>query len=156
MPKRKGNYPFTCLVCGKVTYRWKYQNIKFCTRQCMGAFYSKHPNIGTFLYRNMKGENHYKWKGDKVGYDGLHDWVKKLKGKAYKCEDCGTTEAAGYDWANISGQYKRDLNDFKSLCKKCHARFDRRGEKIKEKYGDDFFRLAGLKGLRSRYGGDYK
>lgn len=62
------------------------------------------------------------WKGDSVGYGGLHQWVYKNLGKAIKCEN--GCMAKRYEWANISGEYKRDLDDFKQLCKSCHLKFD--------------------------------
>ena len=76
------------------------------------------------------GAKHGNWKGDKVTYKPLHKWVNYHKGKAKLCLDCGSTK--NVDWANISGQYKRDLNDFKSLCRSCHMKFDnaRRGGEL--------------------------
>lgn len=71
------------------------------------------------------GEKHWKWKGDKVGYDGIHDWVKLRKGTPRKCEHCLSTNDKYYDWANKSGKYKRDLKDWLRLCRQCHAKFDR-------------------------------
>ena len=67
-------------------------------------------------------ENHYRWKGDSVGYYALHNWIRKQKGKARKCEECG--KEGRCHWANISGEYKRDINDFKSLCASCHRQYD--------------------------------
>ena len=58
------------------------------------------------------------WKGNKVGYTALHDWVKNHKTKPKFCEKCGTKSP--YDLANISGKYKRDINDFKWVCRRCH------------------------------------
>ena len=40
------------------------------------------------------------------------------------CENCG--EQKSYDLANISGEYKRDINDFKWLCRSCHIKEDGR------------------------------
>jgi len=63
------------------------------------------------------------FKGENVGYDALHDWVKRHKPKAICCEHCGKE---GYlEWANKSHEYKRDLNDWLALCKKCHIKYDR-------------------------------
>lgn len=72
----------------------------------------------------IKDEHKFNWKGDKVGYGGLHQWIGRKLGKPKKCEDCGTIKAKMYNWANISGEYKRDLKDWKRLCRKCHHRFD--------------------------------
>lgn len=71
-------------------------------------------------------EKNKNWKGDKVGYHGLHIWVAKHLGKPNKCEDCGTTKAKRFEWANISKNYRRDLTDWKRLCTKCHVKFDRK------------------------------
>ncbi len=71
-------------------------------------------------------ENHPSWKGDAVKYQALHQWVSKHRGKATTCvyRDC-RGNSSHYEWANISGEYRRDLNDFVQLCKSCHARYDR-------------------------------
>ncbi len=72
-----------------------------------------------------KGHKPYAWKGDKVGYHALHAWIARHFGKPKICEDCKTTKAKKYVWANISGEYKRDLKDFKRLCTSCHIKFDK-------------------------------
>lgn len=68
------------------------------------------------------GENHNKWKGENVSYSGLHKWVNKYKGKAFGCTVCGSQRKQRYEWANISGEYKRDLDDFESKCVPCHRK----------------------------------
>lgn len=88
---------------------------KFCSKKC--------------YYSNLKktrpsGENSWAWKGNSVGVDALHDWVKKHLGKPRKCEFCKTTTAKQYEWANKSQQYKRDLSDWIRLCRSCHAKYD--------------------------------
>ena len=88
---------------------------KVCSRKC----YYKHQKD-----TRPTGENSWAWKGDEVGKEALHNWVQKHKGKPKKCENCGTKKATQYDWANISQEYKRELNDFKRLCRSCHAKFD--------------------------------
>lgn len=57
----------------------------------------------------------------------LHKWVNFHLGTPRKCEHCGVTDLLGrrYDWANVSHNYKRDLDDWIRLCKKCHRAFDR-------------------------------
>lgn len=64
------------------------------------------------------------WKGDEVGYGALHDWIKSRKPKPELCEECSKRKV--YDLANISGEYKRDINDFRWLCRKCHMKEDGR------------------------------
>jgi len=84
----------------------------------------------------LAGEKHYKWKGGEVGYHALHSWIIREFGKATKCEnkDCvyprknnansWVRGARRYEWANISGEYKRDMKDFIQLCPSCHRKYD--------------------------------
>jgi len=71
-----------------------------------------------------KGKNHYRYKGDKVGYKALHAWVNRVHGSPNKCEKCGDTSKRKYEWANKSGLYKRDIKDWVRLCVPCHRKFD--------------------------------
>jgi hypothetical protein len=75
----------------------------------------------------IRGKNHYKWKGDYVGYHGVHHWLYKYFGKPMKCEHCGEIILKGKNihWANKSGKYLRDINDWLRLCKYCHAIYDK-------------------------------
>lgn len=77
-----------------------------------------------------KGDRAYNYKGDKVSYAGLHMWVSRWKGKPNFCEICKSKDAKRYEWANKSGEYKRDLNDWMRLCKKCHFANDDVGRKM--------------------------
>jgi hypothetical protein len=74
------------------------------------------------------------YKGENVGYKGLHMWLRKDFGNPNRCSMCGKT--GSIQWANISGEYRRDINDWKQLCSECHGKFDRgrKGYAVK-KYG---------------------
>ena len=67
-------------------------------------------------------ENHGAWKGNNVSYSGLHHWLKSRKGKPEMCVHCGTIE--NLDWCNTNYKYRRNLDDYISLCRKCHWKFD--------------------------------
>lgn len=81
---------------------------------------------------NQKGDKNSDWKGDKISYVGVHVWIKKYKLKTEQCENCGITpngfktgryrkkKNISLELANISGKYKRDVNDYEWLCRKCH------------------------------------
>jgi len=69
-------------------------------------------------------EKHWAWRGDKVGYSALHGWVRRRLGIPRFCEGCGSENKKKYEWANISGEYKRDINDWIRLCTSCHRIFD--------------------------------
>ena len=69
------------------------------------------------------------WKGNKVGYLALHDYVKYYLARPKNCQNCN--EIKRLDLANISGEYKRDLNDWEWLCRKCHMKKDGRADKLR-------------------------
>ncbi len=83
-------------------------------------------NRGSFTSDTMKGSLNPSWKGDSVGYSALHNWVGRNLGKAkYKeCVYCGSS--TNVQWANINGEYKRDLSDWIPLCYLCHRKYDMR------------------------------
>lgn len=73
------------------------------------------------------GSEHPNWKGPKVGYRDLHLWVERRLGKPDTCEHCHVSGFTGHyiHWANKSGNYKRDTNDWIRLCAKCHKKYDK-------------------------------
>jgi hypothetical protein len=72
----------------------------------------------------LKGKDNPNWKGNKVSYFGMHRWVEYNKPKPELCERC--KKEAPKDLSNISGKYKRDINDYEWLCRKCHMLVDGR------------------------------
>jgi len=84
------------------------------------------------------GTAHKSWKGDSVGYVGVHEWVRYHLGKPRRCGNCKTTKAKAYDWANVSGEYKRDLNDYIRLCRSCHKKLDYNLKREKESEIEDY------------------
>ena len=88
--------------------------------------------IGTQSWNKNKkcpqlcGEKNGIWKGDNVSYSGLHYWVSYHLGKPDTCEFCGQNGLSGKQihWANKSGDYLRDLNDWLRLCVSCHIKYD--------------------------------
>lgn len=107
---RAGYRTKKCAGCGKVGLGSLC--LKYCTKECE---------------RETKvGKKHPAWKGDAVGYDGLHKWVYSMLGRPEKCEHCGKDGLKGreIDWANKSQEYRRDATDWLRLCKKCHKAYD--------------------------------
>lgn len=70
-------------------------------------------------------EKHPMWLGDKVGYDSLHAWVRKKKGKPESCSSCGKSTGVLH-WANKDNTYTRNLEDYLALCPKCHWAYDKK------------------------------
>ena len=86
--------------------------------------------------KGVAGLNHPKWKGGpkkvkpKPGYRKIHKWIAEQLGKAAHCEDCGLDKIPVgmkwyFEWANKSKEYKKVLEDWKQLCRKCHRKFDK-------------------------------
>ena len=57
-------------------------------------------------------------------YSAVHKWMHYHFAKDNICENCGTTESTKYEWANLSGEYKRDISDWAELCVSCHRLID--------------------------------
>jgi len=128
---RKSTYCRSCSQSGTRSAIWS-GGIKPCIK-CgrIRKFHSQSP-----LCRNcFIDELHCNWKGEECGYGSLHDWVRSRLGKPERCFFCGTKESKKFEWANISGFYHRDLNDYMSLCKSCHVKYDKKNKSIyKERY----------------------
>ena len=76
------------------------------------------------LAESMTNSKNHQWKGDNVQYVAIHDWVYRRLTKPTSCQDCG--KAKPLDLANISQEYKRDLDDWEWLCRSCHMKKDGR------------------------------
>jgi len=120
-----------CEYCGQeleLPSQLTRMNKRFCNRKCK----DKQLNLckcgrkklvrSTHCIICHKERNVPNWKGGSAGYTALHEWLHKRKPKPKFCEECGLKPP--HDLANISGEYKRDLNDYRWLCHKCHMRID--------------------------------
>lgn len=59
-----------------------------------------------------------------VGYVAIHIWLETNYPKKGKCKRCGTTKSKRTEYANISGKYLRDIEDYVELCTSCHRIMD--------------------------------
>lgn len=74
-----------------------------------------------------KGEGSPTWKGYGANIRSRHLWISRHYGNPRLCEHCLTKTAKRYEWANISGKYKRKgRSDYLRLCKSCHVKYDRK------------------------------
>jgi len=112
--KSKGRYwyevgndrrPYDLCECGN----FKSPQSKTCQACCKGT--------------NIKEKNGM-WKGDEVKYGSLHDYIEYHKPKPRNCENCGKIKKL--ELANISQEYKRDINDYEWICRSCHMNKDGR------------------------------
>jgi len=90
-----------------------------------GLKYKKHKENPTSFKKGSVPWNKgvpSKFMKDNPGYDAIHEWVERWKGKPKKCIFCGSER--NVQIANKSGKYLRQLDDWLFLCKKCHCRYD--------------------------------
>lgn len=122
----------TCLACGtQFSVTDHPERIrKYCSKECR-----RHCKIGEMNpnYKgksSAKGERHQFWKGDSVGIDALHTYIRRRLPKPELCPCCENEPP--YDLANISQEYKRDISDWEWLCRKCHMTKDGRMDNLKQ------------------------
>lgn len=100
---------------------------KFCNKElrCYGSIQCKSCSAKLTLV-SRKGKDNSNWKGDKASYAAKHIWMYTTFGKPDTCETCGKSGLHGrnINWANLSGEYKRDRTDWLRLCRSCHAKMD--------------------------------
>ncbi len=119
--------------CGEMVGRWD-ENDKTIgrVRGEYKKFIQHHFNKTGMCRENLRnvrlGYKNPMWKGDKVSYGSLHEWIKYHKPKPKLCKRCEINEP--HDLANVSGKYLRDINDFEWICRKCHMKDDGRLIKI--------------------------
>ena len=131
----------SCAACSDTFYVWPSRlasgRAMCCSRKCVAEFNRRReraPFSQTHRARlsdaakkrvGPRGSSNPRWKGDAAAYKTIHNWVSKRFGRPQSCECCGTTDAAKYDWANVSGKYLRERGDWIRLCRKCHNTYDR-------------------------------
>lgn len=101
-----------CVGCG-VSFMAKRPTIRFCTNVC-----------------SKSGEHSHRWKGEGVGIDALHTYMRKAIPKPTMCQCC--QKEPPRDLANISNEYKRDVSDWEWLCRRCHMSKDGRLNNLKQ------------------------
>ena len=70
------------------------------------------------------GDKNPNWIGDKIGYEGLHSYLKRNLKNPFYCKECHKNKKV--ELHNISKKYIRDLSDWEWLCRKCHMEKDGR------------------------------
>lgn len=108
--KRRPQDKRHCLGCKKQfeTYQRKQQ---FCSLECRDVNFTQ-----------RKAECANAWKGDKASYSAIHKWIAYTFEKLDACEHCKIN--TNLDWANKSGRYLREREDWLVLCRKCHKKYD--------------------------------
>lgn len=80
--------------------------------------------------RGKIGAESNAFKGDAVGYKGLHSWIRVHWGTPDYCERCKCTkppkayQSHWFEWANVTGVYNRERENWQRLCLPCHHHED--------------------------------
>ena len=102
---------------------WNKDTVGLCKPNYTSFKKGERNGIATeFRTETTANENNYNWRGADVGYSGIHTWIKRKLGKANFCCLCNGIKAKKFYWHNISLEYKRDLDDWQSLCPSCHGK----------------------------------
>lgn len=136
-----------CPTCEKVTYRSpsKVWERNYCSRACytktrieelmkhsepfrLKPGNKRNPEWTRKQTEKVSGNKNYAWRGEDVGYRGLHQWIRRQKGKPTTCTKCGkfSEKPKVIQWANIDGKYHRNVDDFIAMCASCHKFHDLR------------------------------
>lgn len=131
--KRTGQYK-KCPICENTFYapRWVLirEGGKYCNKYCYyksklgitpwnkGTIGLSSGNTGSFSSAEKA------FKGTVSDYKRIHYLVRKEFGNPTVCSSCGVT-GEKIQWANRSGNYNLDINEWLPLCKKCHFVYDK-------------------------------
>lgn len=71
------------------------------------------------------------WEQNVREYQAVHRWIIKEKGQPEFCENCKKSGKGLYHWANVTGKYLRNIDDWFRLCHLCHKTFDSRKTSVR-------------------------
>ena len=115
---------YICETCNRKFEDKPSAKRRFCSRSCKEKWQFSDPTL------------HPMWKGKAGNTSATHRWVSRVRIKPTKCDWCGAAERKARDgrsllfWANLSGDYLRELDDWACLCMNCHWKFDNQIEKL--------------------------
>lgn len=110
-----------CPVCGKEfevrAYRVKLTSKIGCSRACA--------NVLRFTGKEKKkwGKARWFWVDKPNEYRNLHKKLYKLYGNPDHCQHCNQPKTKYY-WANKTGKYLLEREDWLMLCASCHWKYD--------------------------------
>lgn len=110
-----------CGNCGKEIKTTASENKQYCNMECRNE-----------AYKYKEAEECGAWKGDNASYSAKHKWVCSKYEKSRTCDECGCD--GKIEWANISGEYKRERDDWRNLCKACHFEYDKERHRSFKRY----------------------
>ena len=123
-----------CQVCGKEMHKiysesWKSWNKKkFCSRKCV----KKGANYRAPSTAFEKGNKPWNIMDSGYGYQAVHAWLRRKYKKNGVCKVCGKKTKT--QWANITGKYLKDIDNFVEMCRSCHYYEDLKNPKKPKMY----------------------
>lgn len=125
--KLKGIFK-NCKECGKQFYDAlspSHAPQQFCSKECWHKNHRPMTKLGKKRIGKANAEEkNGMWK-DKPSKSVMHLWVRRHKGRALKCVDCGfESKGKALDWSNKDHSYKRILDDYQARCRQCHTIYD--------------------------------
>ena len=128
--KPKSSVKKRCIFCKKeFIVQYSLSKIKkYCSIKCYRNNIKGKSSGYSSWNKGLPPEEHPRWLGKDVGYQGIHTWVRRKFGRVDHCAFCGSkgSKKRGCDWANIDHLYTRNRKDWIRLCRKCHYRYDRK------------------------------
>lgn len=122
------------------------ENIEYSlTTHLCGKHYLRNLRHGDIDHErpDRRGEDHPSWKGDDIGYVGIHARVRRTYGRAseHLCVECdGQAQDWAYDHLDEDERievkdgyplpYSTSVDHYRPMCKECHVRFDGTIEKL--------------------------
>lgn len=115
-----------------------FRKQSFCSRKCVLIYRNKfhNPMKNVSVLEKVSGENSKLWLGENAGYFSKHEWIREQGIDRSKCSHCGINGLHykngrwSIEFCNISGEYKRNVEDWITLCRKCHRKMDLNKNKI--------------------------
>ena len=110
-----------CELCGGVYPRppflsnKRWEKRRFCNFKCKEQWWGENvaTRKGRKFYRDQRGDKNFSWKGNDIGYNGIHSWVKRNFIRPVSCEICGKLDNSSrrLSWASKQHNYTRDIKD---------------------------------------------
>ena len=118
-----------CIDCKKIIRRKnKTGYCGICVHRHIKTTGYKHTDDNKLKFSECKkADKNPNWKGNSVGYRGLHIWVRTRMPKPLICPKCNINPAL--DLSN-KGIYDRNLENWEWLCRKCHMDSDGRKKNL--------------------------
>jgi hypothetical protein len=112
--------------CGKQTSDYRNKLCSSCYIKKL-IIINKTKKRVNFNPKPRYGADNNFWKGDKIGYAGIHDWLHNKFGKPVICgnKSCNNKDSSWFEYCLLKGKkHERKRENYIILCRKCHRGYD--------------------------------